>query len=128
MLNWHNFLSARFMRADAWRRQQLSPAWIMRLNDVSAVPVTAISPCCSIVLTTSPLYAHQRMEATAERQENAIRSGSPETRRSRPGLIGIAYPIPRPARPILLNATYVFVCAVGVVTTRRSRRRGVSPR
>ncbi|KFL05922.1 hypothetical protein DP21_4824 [Serratia marcescens] len=74
------------------------------------------------------MNARQRMEATAELHENAIRSGSPETRQSRPGLIGIAYPIPRPARPVPLNAMYIFVCAVGVVTARRSRSRGVSPR
>jgi len=74
------------------------------------------------------LYARQRMQATDERQENATRSGSPVARRSRPGLIGITYPILRPARLVPLNAMYIFVCAVGVVTARRSRSCGVSPR
>ncbi|ASL95919.1 hypothetical protein BVG94_24865 (plasmid) [Serratia marcescens] len=59
------------------------------------------------------------MEATAERQDNAIRSGSPVARRSRPALIDFTYPIPCPARLVLLNAPLIVVCAVGVVTARR---------
>lgn len=89
---------------------------------------SSVKSKCSIVLTTSPLYALQRMKATSVRQENAIWLGSPVARRSRPGMIGIADPIPCPERQVPLNAMYIFVYAVGVVTTRRGRCRDVSPR
>ena len=43
-------------------------------------------------------------------------------------LIGSAYPIPYPDKPNFFKAAQAFLCAVGVVTARRSRSRGVSPR
>lgn len=53
---------------------------------------------------------------------------SPVARHRRPVLIGFTYPIPRPAKPNPLIAIQELNCAVGVVTARRSRSRGVSPR
>jgi hypothetical protein len=53
---------------------------------------------------------------------------SPVARHRRPVLIGFTYPIPCPAKPNPLIAIQELNCAVGVVTARRSRSRGVSPR